>query len=116
MLDVARASGTDGRRLAGSTLVDYLHWQNGEEALREEGNRAMYAHLIAGEDGNYGGADLYTRWYERNIKMAHHVSRIAIPTDKRVLVIVGSGHVRPLRDVLDLSPHFCPVSPLTVAR
>lgn len=57
--------------------------------MRDEGNRAMYAHLIAGEDCNYGGADLYTRWYERNIKMAHHVARIASSTDKRVLVIIG---------------------------
>jgi hypothetical protein len=29
-----------------------------------------------------------------------------------VLVIVGSGHVPPMRNILDESPDFCPVSPL----
>lgn len=110
--DVERSSRADDERLARSTVVDYLRWENSEYALRSEGNRAMYAHLLAGEADNYGGADLFARWYERNAKMAHLVARIADPTDRRVLVIVGSGHVRPLRDVFDLSPHFCPASPL----
>ncbi len=110
--DVERSSEADDRRLAESTLLEYLRRENREEALRSEGNRAMYAHLIAGEDGNYGGAELFARWFERNTKMAHHIARVTEPSDRRVLVIVGSGHVRPLRDVLDLSPHFCPVSPL----
>ncbi len=111
--DVERFSRLDDDRLARSTIGDYLRWENSEDGLRSEGNRAMYAHLLAGEGDNYGGADLMARWYERNAKMAHLVTRIAEPTDRRVLVIVGSGHVRPLRDVFDLAPHFCPVSPLS---
>ncbi|MDH3732033.1 MAG: DUF5694 domain-containing protein [Gemmatimonadota bacterium] len=109
---VARSSRADDLLLAESTLLEYLRHENSEAALRNEGNRLMYAHLIAGEGTNYGGADLMSRWYERNVRMAHHIARITEPDDRRVLVIVGAGHIRPLRDVLDLSPHFCPRSPL----
>ena len=107
-----RAMDPDARLLA-STLSEYLLWVNSEEALSTEGNRFMYAHLVAGEGGNYGGADLYTRWFERNAKIAHHVARIVDEDDRRVLVIIGSGHVRPLRHLFDLAPQFCPVSPTT---
>ena len=34
------------------------------------------------------------------------------PGTRRVLVLVGSGHVPPLRNILDESPELCPVSPL----
>lgn len=98
--------------LAASTLLEYFAWINSERALISEGNVAMYAHIVAGEGDNYGGADLLTGWFERNIRMAHHVARIVEPDDRRVLFIVGSGHVRPLRDVFDLAPQFCPVSPV----
>ncbi len=98
--------------LAASTMLEYFAWINSEGALIGEGNVAMYAHIAAGEGDNYGGADLFTRWFERNIRMAHHVARIVDADDRRVLFIVGSGHVRPLRHVFDLTPQFCPVSPV----
>lgn len=99
-------------RLRASSLAEYLTWVNSEEALTTEGNRFMYAHLVAGEGSNYGGPDLYARWFERNAKIAHHVTRIVDQDDRRVLVIIGSGHVRPLRHLFDLAPQFCPVSPI----
>jgi CTP:molybdopterin cytidylyltransferase MocA len=68
--------------------------------------------LAAGEGTNFGGPQLLTRWYERNIIMAHNLTRVLRPETRRVLVIVGSGHVPPIRNVLDESPDFCPVSPL----
>ena len=102
----------DDSLLAASRLLEYFRWINSERALITEGNVAMYARIVAGEGDNYGGADLYTKWFERNIRMVHHVARIVKPGDRRILFIVGAGHIRPLRDVFDLAPQFCPVSPL----
>lgn len=48
--------------------------------------------------------------------MAHNLTRILQPSVKRILVIVGSGQVPPLRNVRDEAPRFCPVSPLPYLR
>jgi hypothetical protein len=69
-------------------------------------------YLGAGEEGNYGGPQFLAKWYERNFNMAHNLTRIIGQGVRRILVIVGSGHVPPLRSILDEAPQFCPVSPL----
>ena len=46
--------------------------------------------------------------------MAHNLTRMLRPDVKRILVIVGSGHVPPLRNLLDEAPQFCPISPLSL--
>jgi hypothetical protein len=48
--------------------------------------------------------------------MAHYLTLSLLPGTRRVLVLVGSGHVPPLRNVLDESPELCPVSPLPLLR
>ena len=68
--------------------------------------------LAAGEGANRGGPQLLARWYERNIIMVHNLTRVLRPDTRRVLVVVGSGHVPAMRNVLHESPDFCPVSPL----
>ena len=96
-----------------ATLVQRLRDANTEQALHGGNSLGMFGSwLAAGEGGNLGGPRLLARWYERNIIMAHNLTRVLAPGTRRVLVIVGSGHVPPLRNVLDESPDFCPVSPL----
>jgi hypothetical protein len=72
--------------------------------------------LRAGEGTNLGGPQLLARWYERNIYMAHYLTRSLLPGTRRVLVLIGAGHVPPLRNILDESPELCPVSPLPLLR
>lgn len=72
--------------------------------------------LPAGEGANLGGPQLLGRWYERNIVMAHNLGRVLLPGTRRVLVLVRSGHVPALRNILHESPDFCPVSPLLYLR
>lgn len=97
----------------GMTIVQRLRDANTDEALHGGNSFGMFGGwLAAGEGGNLGGPRLLARWYERNIIMAHNLTRVVPPGTRRVLVIVGSGHVPPLRGVLDESPDFCPVSPL----
>jgi hypothetical protein len=73
-------------------------------------------YLAAGEGSNYGGPHFLAQWYERNFNMAHNLTRLLEPGVHRILVIVGSGHVPPLRNLLDEAPQFCPVSPLPYLR
>ncbi len=98
---------------AGMSLLERLREANSDAGLHGGNSLGMFgSFLAAGEGRNYGGPQLLTRWYERNIIMAHHLTRVLRPETRRVLVIVGSGHVPPIRNVLDESPDFCPVSPL----
>jgi hypothetical protein len=96
-----------------TSIIDHLRRANSEEALHGGNSMGMFgSFLAAGEGGNVGGPQLLARWYERNILMAHNLTRVLRPDTRRVLVLVGSGHVPALRNVLDESPDFCPVSPL----
>jgi hypothetical protein len=100
-----------------STIAEHLRAANSEEALRGGNSLGMFgAFLAAGEGSNLGGPQLLARWYERNIIMAHNLTRVVAPGARRVLLIVGSGHVPPIRNVLHESPDFCPVSPVGYLR
>jgi pheromone shutdown protein TraB len=48
--------------------------------------------------------------------MAHNLTRMLRPGVWRIVLVVGSGHVMPLRNLLDEAPQFCPVSPLEILR
>lgn len=101
----------------GATMAEHLHALNDERALRGGNSRGMFGSFLdAGEGGNYGGPSLLARWYERNLRMAHNLTRVLRPGTRRVLVLVGAGHVPPLRNVLDEAPQLCPVSPLPLLR
>jgi hypothetical protein len=100
-----------------TTIVQHLQRANSDEALHGTNSLGMFGgYLAAGEGGNYGGPQFLAKWYERNFNMAHNLTRILRPDVKRILVVVGSGHVPPLRNILDEAPQFCPVSPLPLLR
>jgi hypothetical protein len=97
----------------GTTVTEHLRAVNSEDGLRGGNSLGMFgSFLAAGEDANFGGPLLLARWYERNIIMVHNLTRVIQPESRRILVLVGSGHVPPLRNILDESPDFCPVSPI----
>lgn len=97
----------------GTSLIEHLREANSDAGLHGGNSLGMFGgYLAVGEGPNVGGPQMLARWYERNIMMAHNLTRVLRPGARRVLVVVGSGHVPPLRNVLDESPDFCPVSPL----
>jgi hypothetical protein len=99
------------------TITGYLRRLNSEAGLHGGNSYGMFgSFMAAGEGANYGGPDLIARWYERNIRMVHHLHRVLQPGTERVLVVVGAGHVPPMRNLLDEDPRFCPVSPLAYLR
>lgn len=108
---VERWRAESDRRREEATIEEYLRWMNGESALARESNNIMYGHVMAGEGSNYGGPRMLEKWYSRNLRTVHHLSRLA-DHDDRILLVIGGGHVRVLRDLLELAPQYCPVSPL----
>ena len=100
------------QRFAGSSIPGFLAWLNREELLRGNHDGMFADGLRWGEGDNFGGPRMLATWYDRNLRMVHNLWRTVESGDERVLLVVGSGHVRVLRHLLDESPMFCPVSPL----
>ncbi|MCU4743754.1 DUF5694 domain-containing protein [Natronoglomus mannanivorans] len=98
-------------RLASSTIPEYVAWMNRERNLRTN-HDLMFDRGIRAADEGFGSPIALAGWYDRNIRMVHHLWRTMGPDDSRLLVLVGSGHVRVLRHLLTEAPMFCPVSPL----
>ena len=100
-----------------TTIREHLLRLNSDRALHGGNSLGMFGgYLQAGEGQNYGGPQFLAQWYARNFNMAHNLTRMLRPEVKRILVIVGNGHVPPLRNLLDEAPQFCPVSPLPYLR
>ncbi|MEM1115842.1 MAG: DUF5694 domain-containing protein [Bacteroidota bacterium] len=94
------------------SMTEYHAWLNDDVALRANHFEMFGMALGAGTGEAYPGPDLLAAWYGRNLNMVHHILRGIEPGDQRVFVLVGSGHVRVMRHLLNEAPHFCPVSPL----
>jgi hypothetical protein len=107
----------DERASAALPIAERLRRATEEAALHAGNSGAMFGSWLAtGEGTNRGGPQLLARWYERNFYMAHNLTRVLRPGTRRMIALVGSGHVPPLRNILDESPQFCPVSPLLFLR
>lgn len=99
-------------RLATSTIIEYLRWLNRESQLRLNDDAFFDEYVRMGEGDNFAGPRAIAIWYDRNLRMMHNVWRAIESGGERVLLVVGSGHVHVLRRLFDLSPMFCPASPL----
>ena len=99
-------------QIATSTIPEYLVWENQEAQLSREYEFLFGEYLRWGGGDNFGGPKLIAKWYDRNLRMMHNLWRTIEPGDKRLILVVGSSHVKVLRDLLENTPMFCPVSPL----
>lgn len=97
------------------TILEALREHNDPALLRQ--NQAFYTYMAEiGKDSNYVGADEMTRWYQRNLKMATNLVRIASSPTDRVLVLVGSGHAYWLTEILATSPSVTVEPSITYLR
>lgn len=99
-------------RLVDSIVIEFLHWLNRSRSSRFNHELMFDKGIRWGEGDNFGGPRMLAAWYDRNVRTVHNLWRVVEAGDERALVLVGSGHVRVLRHLLDESPMFCPVSPL----
>lgn len=99
------------KRLATATIPDYHAWLNADAWLRNN-HDLMFDRGIRASGGPFGSPLALAFWYDRNLRMVHHLWRTMNADDERILLVVGSGHVRVLRHLLTEAPMFSPVSPL----
>ena len=90
-----------------STVVEYLRSLNSEQRIQD--GHAQYLEMLLPNDSPaiYGRTDLVTNWYKRNLRMFTNINRITDFPNDRILLIVGSGHQKLLRDFASGSPQFC---------
>lgn len=85
-----------------NTIAEMLRFRNDPADIAEgHGLYMIMGGVGAGE--TYVGADLLTRWYERNIRIFADLRALAAPGE-RILVIFGSGHAAILRELVSSDP------------
>ncbi|MDQ2746978.1 MAG: DUF5694 domain-containing protein [Acidobacteriota bacterium] len=94
-------------KLAETNLLDYYLWMNSPEYIaRNHYNNDNYLGLAIGQKNNYVGAEYVGLWYNRNLKILTNILRTASLEDNRYLLIIGSAHVKVLRDFFAGNPYF----------
>jgi hypothetical protein len=94
------------QKLGTFTLTQLLLDFNTPRSLAE--NKGLYLDLLnkAGSVGSFTGPWLVSEWYRRNLYMYSVVQKTVEPTDKRVLVLVGSGHAAMMQDFAQYDTAF----------
>ncbi len=81
------------------TILETLRFMNADSmaarALADD-----YALIPFGERFEYAGPDLMAAWFQRNIRIHHHIRALIASPEERVLVIYGAGHLGWLRENL----------------
>lgn len=82
------------------SVLDIVKFANSEDFDKNYNQTFYLKHLVSfGEEGNYIGTDVVSKWYFRNLKIFTNLNRIVTPKD-RVLVIYGAGHKDILVDLI----------------
>lgn len=100
----------DVDELAGRPLDEILVALNSDLPPGEAEMYRRFLPLVKEEV--YAGALKLRPWYDRNLRIVQNLFRALEPEDESVLLVIGSGHVRVLKQILELTPQLCPVDPL----
>ena len=90
-----------------STVTEFLRHLNSDAEIRADHAQYMQMLLPAEDAAIYEDADLVTNWYKRNFRIFANLNRITTFPGDRVLLIIGAGHVKILRELALDAPYFC---------
>jgi hypothetical protein len=92
-----------------TTLIDFLIYLNSPETIQ----RSHGIYLVdsfkfgMGLEKDYFGPDMKAAWYNRNLRILQNIYRMIGETEaKRVLVVIGSGHLPILVHAVKSSPEL----------
>jgi len=88
-----------------ATITEILRSMNQQNEI-DESHRAYLATIRVGGGDDYAGAEMARDWYERNLKIYANILRITESKDERVLVLIGSSHVKLLQQFATDSGDF----------
>ncbi|MBC5993643.1 DUF5694 domain-containing protein [Pontibacter cellulosilyticus] len=91
------------QQIATLTLPELLYDINKPENILAH-HQPYYMAMTIGKGTNYVGADLVADWYKRNIRIFANLNRIVSGPEERIILIIGAGHVKYLRDLIKESP------------
>jgi uncharacterized protein DUF5694 len=89
-----------------STVTEYLAHLNRAAEVKKNHEGYMTSLLPTSDPAIYQKADLVANWYKRNLRIFANINRITEPGKDRVLVIIGAGHLRLLKEFAADSPYF----------
>jgi hypothetical protein len=100
--ELGRITAESNRAHRENTIAEILRSSNDPGKLASgHGMYMRFARVGAGD--SYVGANLLSKWYDRNIRIFTNIQRVAEPGE-RILVIIGSGHAAILRELVTADP------------
>ena len=91
-----------------STVTEFLLYMNNPEKARRQHGEDYLRQLMPDDNAAiYESADRITNWYKRELRIFANLNRITEFPNDRILLIIGSGHLKILRDFALDSPQFC---------
>jgi hypothetical protein len=100
--EIARITAESNREQREHTVGEILRLGN-DPAKLAHGHGAYMRFARVGAGDTYVGAELLSKWYDRNIRIFANLQRLVEPGD-RILVIIGSGHAPILRELITYDP------------
>jgi hypothetical protein len=86
-------------------LAGALRYMNGP-ALLDSGHGLYLLTAQIGGAGDPVGAKVVAGWYERNLLIYSNLVRLVESPGERVLLVIGAGHAKLLRDYISQSPNL----------
>ncbi len=98
----------EDKLLRRSTVTEIHRYMNNEEKLIKS-HGENYLLNIAPDDkvAIYERADQVSNWYKRELRIFANINRVTEFPNDRVLVLIGSGHLKIQRDFALDAPQFC---------
>ncbi|WP_316736226.1 DUF5694 domain-containing protein [Pedobacter aquatilis] len=71
-------------------------------------NLSFYVRTLnkAGSNESFAGAYSVSEWYRRNLYMYSLVQKITQSTDKRIVILLGAGHISMIKEFITLEDKF----------
>lgn len=91
-----------------STVVEYIQHLNSAEYMLKD--HAGYMSLLRADttsNAPFTQSNTLLNWYKRNFRIFTNLYRISRPGGKRILLLIGSGHLSILRQLAIDSADFC---------
>lgn len=93
------------RRLDHENLGSALRFMNDPHKL-DEGHGAYMLMAQVGGAGDSKGAEVVADWYKRNLLIYANLVRLVESPQERVLLVIGAGHAKLIRDAIRQSPNL----------
>jgi len=89
-----------------STVRQYLAHLNSAAEIQKNHEGYMTSLLPTDDPAIYKKADIVANWYKRNLRIFANINRVTEPGKDRILVIIGAGHLKLLKEFATEAPYF----------